>query len=303
MEKPAFKRPPPRDVPLFREEPKRVPMTSTTNEVGGSAPKDELFIPESKACPFCGEEVRIVAKICRHCGQTIDVTLRAAEEARRSAEEAKRAAEHALRAADARKPEAGSPPITPSPPLALQSPKPSPQRPKKRGFAVWHFLHLLITVVTLGNWLPMWVFHWLLWAICRRFPVRSYVVAPFAILVVCIYGAVCALVWMPKDELLSDPPTGDAFAATDDDQQPRQVSPGNTSPAPASESTLIVLDQQLSRTWKDSSGKFTTRARLFSFDQGTEKVTIIKDVDGKVVILPLAKLSEMDKIYVETAIE
>jgi hypothetical protein len=48
--------------------------------------------PETKDCPFCGEEVRAVAKKCKHCGETLDVTLRAAEEAQRSADDAKRTA-------------------------------------------------------------------------------------------------------------------------------------------------------------------------------------------------------------------
>lgn len=40
---------------------------------------------DSKDCPFCGEQVLAVAKKCKHCGETIDVALRAAEEARRAA--------------------------------------------------------------------------------------------------------------------------------------------------------------------------------------------------------------------------
>lgn len=37
-------------------------------------------------CPFCAEQVSSAAKKCKHCGETIDVALRAAEEARRAAE-------------------------------------------------------------------------------------------------------------------------------------------------------------------------------------------------------------------------
>src|SRR5579862_7458626 len=40
----------------------------------------------TRACPFCGEAVMAEAKKCKHCGETIDVALRAAEEARRLAE-------------------------------------------------------------------------------------------------------------------------------------------------------------------------------------------------------------------------
>src|SRR5689334_19633368 len=30
---------------------------------------------ETKACPYCGEQVLAVAKKCKHCGETIDVVL------------------------------------------------------------------------------------------------------------------------------------------------------------------------------------------------------------------------------------
>jgi TM2 domain-containing membrane protein YozV len=40
--------------------------------------------PAMKECPFCAEQISINAKKCKHCGETIDVTLRVAEEARRS---------------------------------------------------------------------------------------------------------------------------------------------------------------------------------------------------------------------------
>jgi len=37
-------------------------------------------------CPFCAEQIVAHAKKCRHCGETIDVTLRRAEEALRASE-------------------------------------------------------------------------------------------------------------------------------------------------------------------------------------------------------------------------
>jgi hypothetical protein len=43
-------------------------------------------------CPFCGESVLAIDRKCRHCGEAIDVALRAAEEARRAAEAARREA-------------------------------------------------------------------------------------------------------------------------------------------------------------------------------------------------------------------
>jgi transposase len=41
--------------------------------------------PETKNCPMCGEAVKPEAKRCKHCGETIDIALRASEEAKREA--------------------------------------------------------------------------------------------------------------------------------------------------------------------------------------------------------------------------
>ena len=35
-------------------------------------------------CPYCQEEVKKEAKKCKHCGEILDVALRAAEEAKKS---------------------------------------------------------------------------------------------------------------------------------------------------------------------------------------------------------------------------
>ncbi|MHB1423063.1 MAG: hypothetical protein ACYC3I_07690, partial [Gemmataceae bacterium] len=45
-----------------------------------------------KECQFCGEFILAIAKKCKHCGETIDVTLRMAEEAKQMAKEAKQMA-------------------------------------------------------------------------------------------------------------------------------------------------------------------------------------------------------------------
>src|SRR5438093_1118559 len=34
-------------------------------------------------CPFCAEQISPAAKKCKHCGETLDVAMRAAEEAKR----------------------------------------------------------------------------------------------------------------------------------------------------------------------------------------------------------------------------
>jgi uncharacterized membrane protein YvbJ len=56
----------------------------------GEQPEYVESIADRKAdyqgCPFCGEQILAMAKKCKHCGETVDVTLRAAEESRRLAE-------------------------------------------------------------------------------------------------------------------------------------------------------------------------------------------------------------------------
>jgi hypothetical protein len=37
-----------------------------------------------QVCPYCQEEVKKEAKKCKHCGEILDVALRAAEEAKKS---------------------------------------------------------------------------------------------------------------------------------------------------------------------------------------------------------------------------
>ena len=41
---------------------------------------------DTSECPFCAERVSIRAKKCKHCGETIDVAMRKAEEALRASE-------------------------------------------------------------------------------------------------------------------------------------------------------------------------------------------------------------------------
>ena len=40
---------------------------------------------DSKPCPFCREWIKVEARRCRHCGESLDPVLRAAEEASRTA--------------------------------------------------------------------------------------------------------------------------------------------------------------------------------------------------------------------------
>jgi hypothetical protein len=64
----------------------RIPSVSAAPNIATANPTPVQGI----RCPFCDSEISAAAKRCRHCGETVDVALRAAEEARRSAEEARR---------------------------------------------------------------------------------------------------------------------------------------------------------------------------------------------------------------------
>jgi len=47
-----------------------------------NTPETNIPPQVDKICPFCAEHVHMDAKKCKHCGETIDVVLRVAEEAR-----------------------------------------------------------------------------------------------------------------------------------------------------------------------------------------------------------------------------
>lgn len=86
-------------------------------------------------CPFCAEQINARAKKCRHCGETIDVALRASEEA--------------LRAANRN---GGNVYMNSSAAAAVAVPS--------RGFP--HLIHFVLTLFTAGIWLPIWIIHYLI---------------------------------------------------------------------------------------------------------------------------------------------
>jgi hypothetical protein len=103
--------------------------------------------PETRPCPFCGEPILAIAKKCKHCGEMLDPALRAAAEAMRYAE---RPAER---------------PVMPPPPVYAPPQQILQQRIVVRtggGYRVPHLLHLLLTLLTFGLWLPIWIIHALL---------------------------------------------------------------------------------------------------------------------------------------------
>jgi hypothetical protein len=94
-----------------------------------------------KECPFCGELILEKAKKCKHCLETLDVTLRAAEEAKRAAELSARNT---------------SGPVSSSANTTVVY-----QQPAKPAYQFPHGLHLILTILTMGVWLPIWIIHWL----------------------------------------------------------------------------------------------------------------------------------------------
>jgi hypothetical protein len=92
---------------------------------------------ETKECPFCASTIHVRAKICRDCGETVDVALRAAEEAKREAKAARRRGDDG-----------------PGQPVVVYHGEP-------RRFP--HALHLILTILTVGLWLPIWIIHYVIW--------------------------------------------------------------------------------------------------------------------------------------------
>ncbi len=75
----------PAKPPIETVEPIR--MSPPAPPLGNVVQADMSHAELTKACPFCGETVLAIAKKCKHCHETIDVTLRVAEEVRRAVEQ------------------------------------------------------------------------------------------------------------------------------------------------------------------------------------------------------------------------
>src|SRR5438309_8069200 len=89
-------------------------------------------------CPFCAELISAKARKCRHCGETVDVAMRKAEEAMRVASsQPQQVFMNAGGGGGAAAAVAAGP--------AYQL------RPFN------HLLHLVLSVVTAGFWVPVWI--------------------------------------------------------------------------------------------------------------------------------------------------
>jgi len=93
-------------------------------------------------CPFCAELISSRAKKCRHCSETIDVTLRRAEEALRASERSPHVYMNAGGGGGAA--------------VSSANGANSALRPFN------HLLHILLSVITLGWWLPVYLLLYLL---------------------------------------------------------------------------------------------------------------------------------------------
>lgn len=83
-------------------------------------------------CPFCAEMISARARKCRHCGETVDVAMRKAEEAMRASERSSHVYMNA-----------GGGAVT------------SGGMQQLRPFN--HLLHIILSVITLGWWIPVYV--------------------------------------------------------------------------------------------------------------------------------------------------
>jgi hypothetical protein len=112
-------------------------------EVVAPPPVEPSALEQLVECPFCAELVKARAKKCKHCGETLDVALRAAEEAQRNAE---RARKDARRRGDVNQQ------------VVIHQEYRDRYRP-----TFPHALHLILTILTFGMWLPAWIIHWIVW--------------------------------------------------------------------------------------------------------------------------------------------
>jgi hypothetical protein len=89
-------------------------------------------------CPFCAEMISGRAKKCRHCGETVDVAMRKAEEAMRASERSSHVYMNAGGGAVA----SGG---------GVQQLRPFN-----------HAIHIILSVITLGWWLPVYLLFYVL---------------------------------------------------------------------------------------------------------------------------------------------
>jgi hypothetical protein len=90
-----------------------------------------------RLCPFCEESVSDTAKKCKHCGETLDVALRAAQEAKELARSHRNGSNQQQ--------------------VVIHQ-----SNHHVRTFP--HVIHLVFTIFTGGLWLPVWLIHYCIWS-------------------------------------------------------------------------------------------------------------------------------------------
>jgi len=115
------------------------PVTAPTAAGPPAVPPQQAM----QQCPFCAEMIAATAKKCKHCGETVDVALRASQEARRAAELAQSGGGGGGAAAS----------------TTVVIDRGGPTVVYQKSFP--HGLHLVLTIVTCGVWLPVWIIHYI----------------------------------------------------------------------------------------------------------------------------------------------
>lgn len=94
-------------------------------------------VEDTKPCPFCAQQILVQAVKCQHCGEMLDPTLRAAAESRQADKNPMVFMNAGGAAASASAASAAS------------------SGRERRPFN--HMLHLVLTLLTCGMWLPVWI--------------------------------------------------------------------------------------------------------------------------------------------------
>jgi predicted Zn-ribbon and HTH transcriptional regulator len=90
----------------------------------------------TRPCPFCGEQIQASAVKCRHCNEILDQQLRAASR---------------------------QPQTVVNTPVYVAAHQHVIAPVYRREFN--HGLHLVLTILACGAWLPVWIILWLIYAL------------------------------------------------------------------------------------------------------------------------------------------
>jgi hypothetical protein len=144
-----------------------VPAESAVKQSPGGDSREALApvsahdsaVAEQKPCPFCAEPVRAEAKKCKHCGETLDPAMRAAEEAERGRQRRREEDEDdgrdSRRRRRSRRDDDDDDYRGGRSSAAAASASTTVHVHTNRPFN--HAIHLILTICTCGFWFPIWV--------------------------------------------------------------------------------------------------------------------------------------------------